>query len=157
MGATGSTADASLLRKRSSDVFDRTCVLCPVDWALLWVRAPSGMLRCVHFFLLRWYHRLLLWCWIEERKGPSVCVIAIATRSYCPVHPVIVVIEVRALSPLSSTLVVVFEINACYNLLVFHIYAPRRLNRVTKSANKEGKFQGLRCGFSYRFGAVWCC
>ena len=32
--ATGSTADASLLRKGSSDVLDRTCVLCSVDLVL---------------------------------------------------------------------------------------------------------------------------
>ena len=32
--ATGSTADASLLRKGSSDVLDRSCVLCPVDLVL---------------------------------------------------------------------------------------------------------------------------
>ena len=32
--ATGSTADASLLNKSSSDALDRTCVLCPVDLVL---------------------------------------------------------------------------------------------------------------------------
>ena len=52
---------------------------------------------------------------------PSACVMAVGTRFYCPVHSFIVVIEIRALSLLSSTLVVVLEINACYNLLVFHI------------------------------------
>ena len=46
MSATGSTADASLLRKRSSDVLDRTCVLCPVDLALSWVWAHTGTVRC---------------------------------------------------------------------------------------------------------------
>ena len=32
--ASGSTADASLVRKGSSDVLDRTCVLCSVDLVL---------------------------------------------------------------------------------------------------------------------------
>ena len=32
--ATGSTADASPLRKSSSDVLDRTRVMCPVDLGL---------------------------------------------------------------------------------------------------------------------------
>ena len=40
--ATGSTADASLLRKGSSDVLDRTFVLCPVDLGLR--RRVSGAL-----------------------------------------------------------------------------------------------------------------
>ena len=43
MGATGFTANVSLLRKRGSDMFKRTYVLFPVDLALLWVGAPTGM------------------------------------------------------------------------------------------------------------------
>ena len=34
MPVTDSTADGSLLHKVSSDVLDRTCVLCPVDLGL---------------------------------------------------------------------------------------------------------------------------
>ena len=44
--ATGSTADAPLLRKRSRDMLDLTCVLCAVDLVLLWVGAPAGMVQC---------------------------------------------------------------------------------------------------------------
>ena len=53
-------------------------------------------------------------CGVEERDvggrearrpRPSVCVMAIGTRSYCSVHSFIVVIEMRALQLLSSTLV----------------------------------------------------
>ena len=42
-----------------------------------------------------------------RRLRPSVCVIAIGTRPYCPAHSFIVVIEMRAISLLSSALVVV--------------------------------------------------
>ena len=47
----------------------------------------------------------------EARKPrPRVCVIVIGTRSYSPVHSFIVVIEMRALSLLSSALIVAIEL-----------------------------------------------
>ena len=38
------------------------------------------------------------WGW----PGPSACVMAIGTRSYCPLHSFIVVIEMRSLQPIAQ-------------------------------------------------------
>ena len=55
---------------------------------------------------------------------PSACVMAVGTRFYCPVHSFIVVIEMRAIQPTAkhTRRCVVFEIYACYNLLLVHIH-----------------------------------
>ena len=58
-----------------------------------------------------------------RRSMPSVCIVAIGTRSYCPVHSFIVVIEIRALSLLSSALVVVIELRVtsyCWFCVMTH-------------------------------------
>ena len=36
--------------------------------------------------------------------SPSACVMAIGTRSYCPVHSFVVVVDMRALNPAHSSL-----------------------------------------------------
>ena len=100
MGATGSTANVSLLRKRGIDVLKPTYVPFAVDLALLWVVAPTGMVV--------WYGKVWVCCCVSNRgtggrearrPRPSVCVMATGSRSYGPLHLVVIVIEMRALQP----------------------------------------------------------
>ena len=116
--ATGSTADAYLLRKRSSDVLDRNSLLLSKC-----VHSDQRTRRCDRMscysvqlllgvmIVCSWYqknvrshHRPRRRSGLAQverpREGYGYSVAsgtAIATRCYCPVHPFIVVIEVSTL------------------------------------------------------------
>ena len=140
--ATGSTADASLLRKRSSDVLDRNSLLLSKC-----VHSDQRTRRCDRMacYSVQLLLRVMMVCsWYQKKceessHGPaggrawlrsSVRVRATGTRWRRGRLSLLVPTFRRTRSllcskcVLSSARAVVFKISVCYNLLVFHIFAP---------------------------------